>query len=743
MYYRKMFRDLGANKVRYGIIFLVLAIGLMMVVGNVMASCNISDQMDRYFDDCKVESGEFVTLMKLSDDEVNELEDKGTQVQEQFYLDCDREDTTLRVFQNREAINKLKLISGHEAASDSELVVEKSYAEAHDLKLGDKLELHGTSYEICGIGTVPDYVSIKKNITDLNSDSKSFGLCFAADAAYDAIRDDLSGDEAEHLQYAYRITGDVIDDEIRDFVKNDTGTKLLSFVTKEDNGRITAYQADNETILSVSIMMGGMLAVLFAFILAVFAVHTINRDRVAIGTLYALGVGRAKVMQQYLLLPGLVLTAGGAAGLALGRILCGASIANSGASYSYPEIQHDFYPVSILYGLVLPVVLGVLINFLVLHGKLRKKPLDLIRGKKRSLRTPKLKLKKKKFISIYRIRQLMREKAIYILTFLGVFYVICIMMFAFTIYAAMNNYVENSTGHVKWNYMYVVNDLQDPQGNAETGVYEKAQASNVYSGKDTDVTILGIQEGSRYFDFDVDCEEDEILISDCAARKFAWKTGDKITLDNKEDGEKHSFTVKNIVPYDAGLFVFLPVNEMRTVYDLESDYDNVFFSEQEQESDDLGTILTTIRKSDIEESGHALMDSMMLTVIVMLCAAVIVFVAVLYLLLKQAMEKSSFGISIMQIFGYGQKEINRIFIHINTVLTAAAFLCAVFLGKPVIDQMYPNLVTDIDLGFDTGFSGGIYGLLALITAAAYGISMLLLKRRLNRMDYTEVLKNRE
>lgn len=743
MYYRKMFRDLGANKVRYGIIFLVLAIGLMMVVGNVMASCNISDQMDRYFDDCKVESGEFVTLMKLSDDEVNELEDKGTQVQEQFYLDCDREDTTLRVFQNREAINKLKLISGHEAASDSELVVEKSYAEAHDLKLGDKLELHGTSYEICGIGTVPDYVSIKKNITDLNSDSKSFGLCFAADAAYDAIRDDLSGDEAEHLQYAYRITGDVIDDEIRDFVKNDTGTKLLSFVTKEDNGRITAYQADNETILSVSIMMGGMLAVLFAFILAVFAVHTINRDRVAIGTLYALGVGRAKVMQQYLLLPGLVLTAGGAAGLALGRILCGASIANSGASYSYPEIQHDFYPVSILYGLVLPVVLGVLINFLVLHGKLRKKPLDLICGKKRSLRTPKLKLKKKKFISIYRIRQLMREKAIYILTFLGVFYVICIMMFAFTIYAAMNNYVENSTGHVKWNYMYVVNDLQDPQGNAETGVYEKAQASNVYSGKDTDVTILGIQEGSRYFDFDVDCEEDEILISDCAARKFAWKTGDKITLDNKEDGEKHSFTVKNIVPYDAGLFVFLPVNEMRAVYDLESDYDNVVFSEQEQESDDLGTILTTIRKSDIEESGHALMDSMMLTVIVMLCAAVIVFVAVLYLLLKQAMEKSSFGISIMQIFGYGQKEINRIFIHINTVLTAAAFLCAVFLGKPVIDQMYPNLVTDIDLGFDTGFSGGIYGLLALITAAAYGISMLLLKRRLNRMDYTEVLKNRE
>ena len=180
----------------------------------------------------------------------------------------------------------------------------------------------------------------------------------------------------------------------------------------------------------------------------------------------------------------------------------------------------------------------------------------------------------------------------------------------------------------------------------------------------------------------------------------------KITLDNKEDGEKHSFTVeKKYRSLRCGDCLFLPVNEMRAVYDLESDYDNVVFSEQETGNpDDLGTILTTIRKSDIEESGHALMDSMMLTVIVMLCAAVIVFVAVLYLLLKQAMEKSSFGISIMQIFGYGQKEINRIFIHINTVLTAAAFLCAVFLGKPVIDQMYPNLVTDIDLGFDTGFS---------------------------------------
>lgn len=66
---------------------------------------------------------------------------------------------------------------------------------------------------------------------------------------------------------------------------------------------------------------------------------------------------------------------------------------------------------------------------------------------------------------------------------------------------------------------------QDPQGNAETGVYEKAQASNVYSGKDTDVTILGIQEGSRYFDFDVDCEEDEILISDCAGTQVRVEDG--------------------------------------------------------------------------------------------------------------------------------------------------------------------------------------------------------------------------
>ena len=70
MYMKKMLRELKENKVRYAIIFLILAVGLMMVIGNVTASSNVADQMDAYFSQYKAESGEFTTAAKLTEDEI-------------------------------------------------------------------------------------------------------------------------------------------------------------------------------------------------------------------------------------------------------------------------------------------------------------------------------------------------------------------------------------------------------------------------------------------------------------------------------------------------------------------------------------------------------------------------------------------------------------------------------------------------------------------------------------------------
>lgn len=742
MYYKKMLRELKSNKTRYAIVFLILAVGLMMVIGNVMASLNISDQMDDYFRQFDAESGELLTAAELPDDAKAELEENGVLLQEQFYMDCRQsDDAILRVYQDREDINKIKLMEGRLPEKASDVTVENSYADANDISLGDELDIGGGKLTVCGIGTVPDYVSVKMNTTDLNADSEDFGICFVTESTYHKIRNELAEEESQVYQYAYILQGNYTDDDVKDCV-SDKG--LITLTKQSENSRMTGYKADTETIMSVSVMMGAFLAVLFAFIIAVFIIHNINTESVAIGTLYALGVKKSAVLKQHMILPAVILLAGGVAGLLLGYMLCGASIANSGASYSYPVIEHNFYPVAVLYGIALPVALGVTVNLIVINLKLRRRPLELIRGDGRTNKTPRLKLKDKKFVSIYRIRQLTREKAIYILTLIGVFYAICIMMFSFTIYSALDNYASTCTDDVKWNYMYTVNRVND-DGNteAEKAISRKVSSPNVYSGEDADLTVLGIGKDSEYFDFDIDCNDNEIIISDCAARKFAWSQGDSITLKNKSDSEEHVFKVAGIADYSASLLVFLPEDEMRDVYDLDEDYFNMLISDKELDEEDIGAVLGTVKKADIRKSADTLMDNMMLTVVVMLAASVLVFIAVLYLLLKQAIEKSSFGISVMQIFGYRQKEINSIFININFIIVAIALVCAVFLGKPVIDGMYPSLVTDIDLGFDTSFSAATYAVLIIVTAAVYLVSMLLLKRRLAKISYAQLLKNRE
>ncbi|MBQ1340693.1 MAG: FtsX-like permease family protein, partial [Ruminococcus sp.] len=117
--------------------------------------------------------------------------------------------------------------------------------------------------------------------------------------------------------------------------------------------------------------------------------------------------------------------------------------------------------------------------------------------------------------------------------------------------------------------------------------------------------------------------------------------------------------------------------------------------------------------------------------------------AVLYLLLKHVIDKSSFALSLMRIFGYRDREVNRIFVDSNLLIVGVAALLAVIVGKPVIDGFYPTLITDIELGLDFTFKPVIYVIIAAVIILSYFASTYLLKRKLRKADFTEVLKERD
>lgn len=51
-------------------------------------------------------------------------------------------------------------MDGEFPSSDSEIAIDRMYADNNSLKVGDKLTLHGKEYRICGLVALSDYSAL-------------------------------------------------------------------------------------------------------------------------------------------------------------------------------------------------------------------------------------------------------------------------------------------------------------------------------------------------------------------------------------------------------------------------------------------------------------------------------------------------------------------------------------------------------------------------------------------------------
>lgn len=83
---------------------------------------------------------------------------------------------TLRIFRNRKSIDLIGIDNGRTAETTGEAFLEKRYCEEHDLSVGDTVTVLGSTLDIVGTGSVPDYDAPVKSISDVSAESSLFGL---------------------------------------------------------------------------------------------------------------------------------------------------------------------------------------------------------------------------------------------------------------------------------------------------------------------------------------------------------------------------------------------------------------------------------------------------------------------------------------------------------------------------------------------------------------------------------------
>lgn len=789
---KRIWRDFKSNLPRYLALSLLIILAMYLVVSLVGAAETIIRGSENADSRQCVEDGDFSLFVPMKDEEMEDLEADGVTIEPQFYMDYEiDEDHTIRIFANRDEVNRIDLVKGTLAEKGNELVVERQFAEKNDISAGDVITFGGREFTVTGIGTTPDYDNVLKSLGDTGCDCLHFGTGFVAADVYDTLRAEEKSIKSEEYYYAYRLNGAMTDDELKDrlekleFTSGDVedpffqeywdrtmGKKddltdgiqelkdetddmiddifsedaqnLMTFVKAGDNARIQAASGDQELYRSVGTIAGAILLILISYVLSVFVVHSIDQESAVIGALYALGVKRKNLMAHYVTLPTVITFVSGLIGTLLGYSSLGVPIQMQDCYnyYSLPDLDVIYMPYLFIYGIVVPPVISIIVNSLVIRKRLSKPVLTMIRNEQKVGNGKDIKLGNMSFMNLFKIRQMLRESRTGFTVVFGMFVSLLLAMMSLEIYTYCANVNRDYVNDTKYEYMYTYKYPTEevPEGGYEA--YAKTLKKKIY-GYNFDITVMGLTENNPFFDVNLSDSSSKVAISSSIAYKYGLDVGDTLTLKDDEADKIYAFEIASVAQYAPSFMVFMPYDKALELFDEPEDYFNVVFSDHALDVE-TGRLYATTTKTDVKKAAGIFSDIMQGMILTIGGVSVLIFIVVMYLMMKVMIDRSSFNIALIKIFGYRNKEVKKMYLDGNFYIITIGALISIPLTKWIMDVAYePAFVPNIACGIDKSFPFWMYLAIFAGILILYFIINHLLIRRIRKMVPAEVLKNRE
>ena len=520
-------------------------------------------------------------------------------------------------------------------------------------------------------------------------------------------------------------------------------SNLTMFLKQADNPRIFATKNDKIVDIEVGIIAGVVIFILLAYVISVFVVHSIESESSIIGTLYSMGVTKNDLLTHYITLPVVVTFISG---------LLGALIASTGvlaptiaeSSYVYFSIPVFTFHIPLylwIYSVAVPPIIAVIVNVLVIRSKLNRTALSLIRNEQKQKGIKKVNLKGLNFVSAFRIRQMLRELRSALAVVLGMFLSLLVFMMAVNCFVLCTNIAKDYKKDTKFEYMY---NLKYPEEN----VPEDGEAAYAYGckaktmGFNFDVTILGIDDDNPYFDVNPGNSKMEVVVSSSFAEKFGLKEGKDFVVTDDEKELKYAFSVKEITEYSTGYYIFMDIDVMRDMMGESEEYYNAIFSDKKLDINP-GRIYSITSRDDIVKGSSVFTSLMMPMIYVLTFASAIIFCVVMYLMMKVMIDRGSYNISLIKVFGYKRKEIRKLYLDGNFYIIAIGALICLPLAKIIMNKMFPFMIKNVSCGLNVKTPISFFVVTYIVILVLYFIINSILVSRLNKFTPAEVLKNRE
>lgn len=802
---KRIYRELKSNTGRYGSIFIVILITVAFISSFFISQNSVKLSYEASHISGKVEDGFIEFNRELSKDEEKIFEDKHVKAYKNYFISVNyKDDKLIRIYRNRTKVDIPGIHEGRLASNEGEILLNTNYAKENKLSIGDYIDLPNAGKDvnsgikklkIVGIAAFPDYSCLLRRPGDLLMDNKNFGVASVSQATFDDL---VKRGYSISYVYSYRLDKasddrkeetDKLEDLVDAFVEKNMIP--LNAQHKYMNSRISYIMDDMGGDVPVMTSLMVLVLMVMAFIFAVLVQNMIDAEASVIGSLLSFGYSKSSLIWHYIRLPLYVTISA----VLVGNLMAYTfmkdvylSLYTSTFSLFPMKLELDAY--AFILTSLIPVGLMLVINFAFIYKKLRLSPIRFLRrdlsrqSQKKAIRLPNL-----EFLSRFRMRVFLKNKASYFVLCIGLLLGNILLIYGLSMDLLVDGYMDDIEKSMPSNYQTIL------KGPLKKEVEERLRASIVKGDKDVfdkpsydqqekhisdslsidekDLnlfTVYGVKMKDKTFNQDIKvnvyaCRLDgsfikerlsrgqdldkesspkayDVYISDGFLKRFNIKIGDLIKVRDENRGQSYRLRVVGHTDlFTTSMGIVMDRKDCNKMVGLKPYYYNGLFTDKKPNVDE-NEVATLINSSDMKKIAKQFIVTFNNITPAMMAVAVVIYLVVMYVLTKTIIDKYRESISYLRIFGYYDKEIEKIFIRVSTIAICLFLILLIPLEKYLLTVFVKLSFYKFNGYIDPHVPLYVYLATVLCGMAVYLLDRWILVRKIKNINMSEVLKDR-
>lgn len=753
---RKMLRDISKHKAQFISIFLMAFLGVFVFAGVGGESVGLEVNVNDYYDETNLADG-WIYSNYINDLFLYQVDVLGatTDMERQLVVDSvgdfkNDPDITLHFVENN-TISKFYLIEGEKLDINDEngVWVDKSFADAKGLKVGDNISFEFADYEITktirGLGYSPEYV-YHASSSSVIPDFDKIGFAYMSYKAFpeDTVPYNVLNVKFEGNPETYS--------ELLDY---HMGGYYNSFVEKSQHVSVNQFSEE----MAQHEMMGDIFPVVFILIAMLILLTTMRRiithQRTQIGILKASGFKNHSIILHYVSYGFWLVLIGAILGLILGPMtLPQLFYPSMSATYKLPS-WNPAWSMNFVYVAALMVIMSLAVSYYSVKNISNEKPADTIRPKTPKVSTSgfveKLSIwKRLSFNARWNWRDAKRNKSRALMTIIGVIGCSALLVCAFGMYDGMNDLKEWEYSDINhYDSKLVVEDnasVSQIDNVADNVDGDKIMESSIEIESDNakksgSLLVVNGTDLITPTDYDrnhVEIKDDEVSISQKMADMLGVKVGDNVKWHIMGSDKWVTTKIDKIHadPISQGFIM-----SQDKLEDLDLNYTTTIIITSQHVDKEYDGVKVTNSMKDMTSSWDEMTESMWLLIYILIFFAALLAIVVLYNLGLLSFTEIEREIATLKVLGFKTSALRKLLLTQNLWFTAIGFILGLPVGYIILDIMWASsgdsfyILPSITL---TNFL-----LTAVITFALSIFVNLMFSRKIKRLDMVESLKSGE